>query len=181
MKAVSPLGGGQRGKLKVTVAGVAVVAALMLMAALVTGGCGGNAGNGNSASQLDDEAAGASSSDGGSTPQAEDTGSGGEGDVMAGYTWDQCIAELSVRYGNGETARQVCDSMQNDFSTSSRSQLPRALQVTENGLGVKPVNPSVPGGTAGGTTTPGGGTGGSTGGTGSNGWSGIEIVVPPAP
>lgn len=185
MKAVSPLGGGQRGKLKVTAAGVAVVAALMLMAALVTGGCGGNAGNGNSASQLDDEAAGASSSDGGATPQVADTVSGGEGNVMTGYTWDQCMAEMSIRYGNEETARQVCDTVQNDFGTSPRSELPRALQVVENGLGVTPVNPSVPGGTAGGTTTTGGSTGGTTGGgtggTGSNGWSGIEIVVPPAP
>lgn len=179
MKAVSPLGGGQRGKWKAA----GVVAALVLIVALVTGGCGGNAGNGNSASQLDDEAAGASGDNNSSgSPPPAGTGGGGEGNVMAGYTWNQCIADMTIRYGSDEVARQVCDSVQNDYSGSPRSELTGALQVVESSLGVTPVNPSVPGGTAGGTTT--GGTtttGGSSGSTGGNGWNGIEIIVPPSP
>lgn len=184
MKAVSPLGGGQRGKLKVTAGAVAVVAALMLMAALVTGGCGGNAGNGSSGSQLDDEAAGASgggTGNNGVASQTDGAGTAGEGTVMAGYSWDQCLADMTARYGSEDAAREVCSSVQDSYSASPRSELAGVLKVVENSLGVTPVNPSVPGGTGGGTTTTGGGTGGGTGGTADSGWGGIEIVVPPAP
>lgn len=185
MKAVSPHGSGPRGRLKARAVGVAVVTAIMLMLALAIGGCGGDAQNGTEASQLDDEAAGASA--GGEELPPEDADFGGsEGEVMAGYTWDQCVVDMTGRYGSEETARQVCSSVQADYGTSPGSELLSVLPAVEEQLGVTPANPSIPGGTAGGGGGDGGGDGGgSTGGNGdtggSSGWGGIEIIVPPAP
>lgn len=183
MKAVSPHGSGPRGRLKATAVGVAVVTAIMLMLALAVGGCGGDAQNGTGASQLDDEAAGASAGGGELSPEDADFGGGGE--VMAGYTWDQCVADMTGRYGSEETARQVCSSVQADYGASPGSELLSVLPAVEEQLGVTPADPSIPGGTAGSGGDGGGSTGGSTGGNGdtggSSGWGGIEIIVPPAP
>lgn len=181
MTAVSPHGSGPGGRLAVA----AAVAVLMLGLALVLGGCGGSAGKGTSASQLDDEAAGATGGSGEEVALVEEEfAAAGGGDVMAGYTWDQCMADMVVRYGSEETAGEVCGTVQAQYGGSPGSELKTVLPVVESSLGVTPVNPAVPGGSTGTGGTQTGSTGGSTGGSGGSsdgGWGGIEIIVPPAP
>jgi hypothetical protein len=134
MKAVgSPQGNGPRGRLKVTVAAVAV---LMLILALIIGGCGSSADNSTTGSQLDDESAGA-------TSVGSSTGAGtatiSNDPVLEGYTGTQCVEEMTGRYGSQETAIQVCESIRADYGASTpRSELPNILPQVENKLQVTP-------------------------------------------
>lgn len=177
MKAVvSPHGCGPRGRLQV---GAAVVV-LMLVLAFVLGGCGGGAENkSTTGSQLDDEAAGATGS------QTTGTGSStvpvvsGNEPVLAGYTADQCIADMTARYGSRDIAQQVCTNIKVDYGSSTpQSQLSTILPKVESKLGVTSLpGAGVPG--SGGTSAPPSNSDGSTAG-GSSGWE-SEITVPPAP
>ena len=98
---------------------------------------------------------------------------------MVGLTWNDCVADMTVRYADEEVARRVCNSIRTDYSGQEESELASILPVVEAKENVS-ANPG--GGTTGGGNTDGGtSTGG--GGTGRSGWDsdGIEIIVPPAP
>lgn len=181
----NPYGSGPRGKLKVLLAVVA-----MLGLVLVWVGCGDDK-QSSTGSQLDDEAAGASTSTVGGTGSTGGsvTGDSSQGNAMVDYPMDQCTSDMTARYGNVETAREVCSALQADYSASPLSQLVTILPTVETEAGATPLPGStIPGadgqtgGNTGGTNNTGGDTGGNTSG-GSSGWDGggIEIVVPPAP
>lgn len=187
MIVANPYGSGPRGKLKVLLAVVA-----MLGLALVWVGCGDDGKQDSTGSQLDDEAAGASTSTvgGAGSTGGSVTGGSSQGNAMADYPMDQCTSDMTQRYGDVDTARQVCSALQTEYSSSQLSQLPTILPTVETQVGATPVpgstipgtNGSTGGGTGDNTDTPGNNTGGNTGG-GSGSWDGggIEIVVPPAP
>lgn len=173
-------GSGPRGALKVGIAGFMV---LMLGLVLILSGCGGSE-QSSTNSQLDGEGSGASANGGQATG---DPASGSTETVMVGYTEDQCVSDLTNRYGSIDTARQVCGSLQENHSGSSPSELAAILPAVEGNLGITPSNPAyVPsggGGTAPSGTTPPDGSagGGSSGGSSGGGWGGIEIQVPQGP
>jgi hypothetical protein len=112
----------------------------------------------------------------------------GDDEVMAGYTWSNCVVEMTARYGDENTAVMVCEGLYTDHSDADVAQLETILAEVESNLG---VTPDPTGGTTGGTGDTGGtgGTGNTGDGTGNNtgggtspngGWS-TEIIVPPAP
>lgn len=184
MIAVNPNGSGPRGKL-IAVAAFVLVVSL----ALVLGGCGDSANEGTTGSQLDDQSAGASTgtttvggagSTGGST-----TGGASQGNAMADYPMNQCVVDMTKRYGDEATAQKVCSGLQTNYGSSPMSQLATLLPPLETQVGATPqpgsTIPTTPGGTTGGGT--GGNTGGNTGNSGSGGWDsgGMEIVVPGGP
>ncbi|MHB1389770.1 MAG: hypothetical protein ACYCXF_00825 [Thermoleophilia bacterium] len=171
MKAVD-LGGGPRGRLLTITAAVAV---LTMITALFLGGCGGDGKQASTGSQLDDQS-------GTSTNQNVNAVSGtGGAEVLQGYTQDQCLAQMTTRYGDAATAGRVCDSIQAQYgSTTPTTQLATIVPAVETQLGVTP-QPGAPalgsttvGGNTGAGTTPGGGTTGDT----SGGWGGQVITVP---
>ncbi|MHB0866860.1 MAG: hypothetical protein ACYC6B_00290 [Thermoleophilia bacterium] len=168
MKAVD-LGGGPRGRLlAITVA----VAVLTMITALFLGGCGGDDKQASTGSQLDDES-------GTSTNRNINAVSGPGGmEVLQGYTQDQCLAEMTTRYGDAETARRVCSSIQAEYGSSTQStQLATIVPAVETQLGVAPQPGAPPlGGTTGGSTGGGSTGGGST--DDSSGWGGQVITVP---
>lgn len=181
MIAVNPNGSGPRGKLIAVAAFVLVVSM-----ALVLGGCGDSANEGTTGSQLDDQSAGASTgtttvggagSTGGST-----TGGASQGNAMADYPMNQCVVDMTKRYGDEATAQKVCSGLQTNYGSSPMSQLATLLPPLETQVGATPqpgsTIPTTPGGTTGGGT--GGNPGGNPGSSGSGGWDsgGIEIVVP---
>ncbi|MBI5869895.1 MAG: hypothetical protein HZB44_02895 [Actinobacteria bacterium] len=185
MKAGNPYGSGPRGMLMVA---VAVIMAVGLI--LVWGGCGGDGKEASTGSQLDDESVG-SSSTGTSTVRGTGSANGSgtndsnQGNVMVDYTLSQCIADMTVRYGDAATAQRVCNGIQADYSTATISELPTVLPQVETEVSATPLPGStIPGtgGSTGGTGNTGGNTGGNTDNSGS-GWDsgGIEIVVPPSP
>ena len=176
MKAeASPHGSGPRGRLIVAAATV-----VMLILALVMGGCGSSsADNSTTGSQLDEAPAGATtigSGEGvGTSGNTGGTSTAGNQPVLAGYTENQCVTDLTARYGSSETAQQVCGTIRTDYGASTQSSvLPTVVPAIESKLNVKPVpdappvKPPVP---------PAGG-GNNTGGWDSGG---IEIQVPPGP
>lgn len=173
-------GSGPRGVLKVGMAGFVV---LMLGLVLMLAGCGDSE-QSSTNSQLDSEGSGASGSGSATTG---DAAAGTAETVMVGYTEDQCVSDLTNRYGSAETAQQVCDSLQESYSGSASTELATILPAVESSMGITPANPAyVPGGgggTAPGGTTPPDGSSGGSGGTGGNngGWGGIEIVIPQGP
>lgn len=194
MVAVNPNGSGPRGKL-IAVAAFVLVVSL----ALVLGGCGDSANEGTTGSQLDDQSAGASTgtttvggagSTGGST-----TGGASQGNAMADYPMNQCVVDMTKRYGDEATAQKVCSGLQTNYVSSPMSQLPTLLPPLETQVGATPLPgstiPTTPGGTTGGspggpggnTSPTGGDPGGNPGNSGSGGWDsgGIEIVVPTGP
>ncbi len=115
-----------------------------------------------------------------------------QADVMVDYSWDQCVADMKVRYGDEETARRVCGSIREDYSDRSESELEAVLPAVEAKENVSPAAGGGPagsngggatagGGASGGGNNTGGGSGGNAGGNGGNGWGEIEIQVPPSP
>lgn len=184
MIAVNPNGSGPRGKLIAVGAFVLVVSL-----ALVLGGCGDSAKEGTTGSQLDDQSAGASTGTttvGGAGSTGESTtGDASQGNAMADYPMNQCVVDMTKRYGDEATAQKVCSGLQANYGSSPMSQLPTLLPPLETQVGATPLPgstiPTTPGGTTGGGT--GGNTGGNTGNSGSGGWDsgGMEIVVPGGP
>lgn len=187
MIAVNPNGSGPRGKLMIVVAAFVLVVSL----ALVLGGCGDSAKEGTTGSQLDDQSTGAST---GTTTVggAGSTGDVNPGNAMADYPMDQCVVDMTKRYGDEATAQKICSGLQDNYGSSPMSQLPTLLPPLETQVGATPlpgsIIPTTPGGTTGGgnTSTNDGGTGGNTGGGGTtttDGWNsnGIEIQVPQRP
>lgn len=170
-------GSGPRGVLKVGMAGFMV---LMLGLVLMLAGCGDSE-QSSTNSRLDSEGSGASEGSTATTTTG-DAAAGTGGTVMVDYTEDQCVTDLTNRYGSAETARQVCDSLQQSYSGSASTELAAILPAVESDLGITPSNPAyVPG--SGGGTTPGDTTppDGSAGGSSGGGWGGIEIQVPQGP
>ncbi len=179
MIAVNPNDSWPRGKL------IAVAAfILVVFLAIVLGGCGDSAKEGTTGSQLDDQSAGASTgtttvggagSTGGST-----TGDASQGNAMADYPMDQCVVDMTKRYGDEATARKVCSGLQANYGSSPMSQLPTLLPPLEAQVGATPLPGSTIPTTPGGTSNTGGNTGGNTE---SGGWDsgGIEIIVPGGP
>lgn len=168
-------GSGPRGVLKVGMAGFMV---LMLGLVLMLAGCGDSE-QSSTNSRLDSEGSGASE---GSTATTGDAAAGTGGTVMVDYTEDQCVTDLTNRYGSAETAQQVCDSLQQSYSGSASTELAAILPAVESNLGITPSNPAYVPGNSGGTTPddttpPEGSAGGSSGG----GWGGIEVQVPQGP
>ena len=188
MIAVNPNDSWPRGKL------IAVAAfILVVFLAIVLGGCGDSAKEGTTGSQLDDQSAGASTgtttvggagSTGGST-----TGDASQGNAMADYPMNQCVVDMTKRYGDEAIAQKVCSGLQTNYGSSPMSQLPTLLPPLETQVGATPLPgstiPTTPGGTTGGGSggNTGGDTGGNSGNSGSGGWDsgGIEIVVPAGP
>jgi hypothetical protein len=168
-----------------------------LILTLILGGCGGSGSQSTgTGSQLDQQAAGASAT-GNTGTNATGTATApavsGNEQVLAGYTADQCLADMAARYGTSSDAQRVCAQVHQDFGANApKTQLPAALTQTESKLGVKPVAGQPPaadvsagnGGGAPAGGTPAGGTpaGGASGGT-SSGWDngGIVITVPQGP
>lgn len=113
MKAVAgPYGNGTRGRSR----SLAVVAAMMLVLALVLAGCGGSD-KSTTGSQLDDQGTGAT------TGTGTDNSSTGAtvnpvAPVLAGYTAEQCLADMTARYGSGSVAEQVCALVQASYGGS---------------------------------------------------------------
>lgn len=175
MKAVN-LGGEPRGRLlAITVA----VVVLTMITALFLGGCGGDDKQASTGSQLDDESGTTANQDVSSV-----SGTGGV-EVLQGYTEGQCVAEMTTRYADPETAKRVCDSIRTEYGSSTQaSQLATILPAVETQLGVTPLPGAPPvggttgGGTTGGGTTGGGTTGDTSGGTPGGGWGGQVITVP---
>ncbi|MBE0428764.1 MAG: hypothetical protein IBX61_02705 [Thermoleophilia bacterium] len=190
MKAVD-LSGGPWGRRKWLVVATAAAAVLVLAGIILIGGCGGNEEQGTAGSQLDDEA---------SDSVTVSTVSGAGDNVLPGYTEEQCIDEMTARYGDEETARQVCDAIRSDYGDSSLD-FETILQDTEARLGVAPLPgapaPAGPAGQPGGNQPGGSQPDGSRPGGSQlpgpppqdpppgdgGGWDsgGIEIIVPPAP
>lgn len=181
MKAVI-LGGGRRWP---AATGAAVV--VLLTVTLFMGGCGGN--DDSSGSQIDDQAGDTAGNDQAGTAVSDANGAGGN--VLPGYTESQCMAEMTARYGNADTARRVCEAVRADYGGSPQpQQLANVLPAVETKLGATPVPgaPASSGGSQDGGTPGGGGTSdgsgnGSGGGSEGSPWDsgGIEITVPPAP
>ncbi len=173
MKAVRSLGSGPRGRLVVIAAGAVV---LMLSMVLLLSGCGDEETEGTVSSQLDGDGSAAGTSSVGDVGPAGGAAAGDENqeDVMVGLTWNDCVADMTVRYGDEEVARRVCNSIRTDYSDQPESELASILPAVEAKENVS-ANP-------GGSTPGGGSTGGGGGGTQTSpGWGEIEIVVPPAP
>ena len=191
-RAVARTFSGPRGRGNAAAA-IAILTTLILTLALT--GCGSSGSKGTSTgSQLDQQAQGASTV--GKTGTNQGTGTSkaaavsGNEPVLAGYTADQCIAQMTARYGSKSVAEQVCSQVHQDFGPGTpAAQLGTALAKTESKLNVKPVagqppaaNVTPSSGTSGGGTSPAGGnppSGGTSGGT-SSGWGngGIVITVP---
>lgn len=172
-------GNGRRGRQMVA---AAVMLVLTISLAIVWGGCDDSSKQGTSGSQLDDEAAGASTSTVGGVGST-----GGSGNVMVDYQWDQCTQDMNLRYGDLGMAQKVCAALQTNYSSSPMSQLPTILPTVEASVGATPLPGStIPGSTGSSNTTTNTTTTppGSGGGTGNPGWGGIDITVPqqaPAP
>lgn len=181
MKVVSSHGSGPRGRLLAVAGLVFLVAGL----AMFLGGCGNGDDNADAGSQLDDGAnaeGSATVGDVGGAGGASDSGEPQE-DVMVGYSWDSCMADMTFRYADEDTAQKVCDSIRAGYSDRESSELDSVLATVET---QENVSPNQGGGSTGGGTGGNGGTGGTggnggTGGDSGNGWGEIEIQVPPAP
>ncbi len=187
-RAVARTFSGPRGKEKTT---TAIVILTTLILTLILGGCGGSGSqNTGTGSQLDQQAAGASTGTTGTNTGGTTTAPAVSGNVqvLAGYTADQCLADMTARYGSSSDAQRVCAQVHQDFGANApKTQLPAALTQTESKLGVKPVAGQPPAanvsaGNGGGAPAGGGTTGGGSGGT-SSGWDngGIVITVPQGP
>lgn len=195
-RAVASTFSGPRGRGKA--AAIAVLTALVLT--LVLAGCGSYGPQGaGTGSQLDQQARGAATTGATGTARGASTTPAVSGNepVLAGYTADQCMADMTARYGSGSVAEHVCSQVHQDFGAGTpAAQLGMALTQTESKLGVKPVAGQPPaanvtpgsggapagGAPPGGSASPGGGTppaGGSPGGA-SSGWDngGVVITVP---
>ena len=188
-RAVARTFSGPRGREKTT---AAIVILTTLILTLILGGCGGSGSQSTgTGSQLDQRAAGASAA-GNTGTNATGTATApavsGNEQVLAGYTADQCLADMAARYGTSSDAQRVCAQVHRDFGANApKTQLPAALTQTESKLGVKPVAGQPPAanvsaGNGGGAPAGGGTTGGGSGGT-SSGWDngGIVITVPQGP
>ena len=188
-RAVARTFSGPRGREKTTAA-IAILTTLILT--LILGGCGGSGSQGaGTVSQLDQRAAGASASAAAGNTGTNATGAStapavsGNEQVLAGYTADQCLADMAARYGSSSDAQRVCAQVHQDFGANApKTQLPAALAQTESKLSIKPVAGQPPAadvhaGNGGGAPAGGGTTGGGSGGT-SSGWDngGVVITVP---
>jgi len=154
----------------------AAVAVLVLSMAIIWVGCGDDAKEDTSASQLDDQAAGTSSGTTGTS-----TADSGQGNVLIDYTMDQCTQDMTARYGDAAKAQEVCSALQTGYSTTPISQLPAILPAVEAQVGATPLPGStIPTGSSGSqppgnnTSTPPGSSGGSPSG---GGWE-TTITVP---
>ena len=181
MEAGNRFGSGQRGRLAaVALVGFAILA--MVSGLVFAGlGCGGSDTRTSTSSQLDDQSVGASTgiSTVGSVGSTGGSQSGSQGNVLVDYSSDQCTADMTARYGHTDTARQVCTTLQADYGSSHKSQLPTILPTVETRVDATPVPGSkIPGQDDGASTTT---TNSTTG--GGSGWDsgGIEVVVPPSP
>lgn len=164
-------------------------AVLLLMLVFLLGGCGSS--QDYSGSQPDESSVDNPGTENSWSQLPDATATGG--DVLPGYTEIQCVAEMTVRYGNADTARQVCEAVRAGYGGAARSQqLADVLPGVEARLGATALaGASTPGGGNQGATQPGGGSsndstsgsGGGSGGDAGSGWDsgGIEINVPPAP
>ncbi len=192
MKAVA--GQNRNGKWRGSQGMMAVVAMALLAFTIIVAGCGGGSGNSTTASQLNRKSTGttgktvASKNKTGTT--ATVPGVNGNQQVLAGYTADQCMSDLTTRYGSSDVAAQACAQINKDYGSSvPRSQLtttvlPKIEQQHPNWKPVQPGTPSQspspsPSQPPSGGQTPSGGSGG----TSTGGWSGggIPITVPGQP
>lgn len=184
MNAVRSHGSGPWGRLLVGAGMLVLVVGL----ALFLGGCGGNDDDTDTGSQLDDSAnnegvstVGDVGSAGGATVDGEP-----QDDVMVGYTWEQCMADMTFRYADEDAAQRVCGSLRENYSDRESTELDSVLPAVET---EQNVSPDQGGGTGGGGNGNNGGTGGNdgtggnggTGGDSGGGWGEIEIQVPQAP
>lgn len=166
MKVAIPTGKGHRGATKTALA----LAVILLMGAMfIMAGCGDE--NGSDDNTQNDSADGGQSSDINNIDTAGGINLAGDDEVITGYTWSDCVVEMTDRYGDESTAKSVCENLYTQHNDADRAQLDTVLAQVETDLGVTPGN------TGGGTGNPGGG-----GGTEdpNGGWS-TEIIVPPAP
>ncbi len=191
-------GSGKRGRWQAAVA----VSAMLIALSVILAGCGGG-GQSSTGSQLDQKAAGATVAAGRTGTAARVATVGGNQPVLAGYTANQCIADMTARYGSPSSAQKVCAELGASYGPSTpESQMPSILPKVESKVGVTPVpgakvpgqpagSPPAPQPTSGGGSPSPGGTppaGGSPpasqppAGSG-GGWpsGGIPITVPGAP
>ncbi len=193
---------GKRGRWQAAATATAV--ALLAFLAVVAAGCGGS-GQSSTGSPLDQKAAGATvAARTGTGTTARVATVGGNQQVLAGYTENQCVADMTARYGSAAAAQKVCAELSASYGPATpESQMATILPKVESKVGVTPVpgakipgqpagssQPGQPAPGGGGGTPPSGGTppgGGSPAPSqptsGGGGWpsGGISITVPGSP